>query len=55
MLAAAIVAYIKIRSDAKTPQFVIFGTHVISLFYSVNMCLYNQAMEDVWFSVAGIE
>ena len=32
--AAAIVANIKIRYDAKTPQFTIFGTRVICVFYS---------------------
>ena len=32
--AAASVANIKIRYDAKIPQFAIFGTHVIYVFYS---------------------
>ena len=32
--AAATVANIKIRYDAKTPQFAIIGTHVICVFYS---------------------
>ena len=32
--AAATVANIKIRYDAKTPQFAIFGTRVIYVFYS---------------------
>ena len=32
--AAATVANIKIRYDAKTPQFAIFWTHVIFVFYS---------------------
>ena len=35
MLAAANVANIKIRYDAKTPQFAIFGTRVICVFYSI--------------------
>ena len=33
--AAATVANIKIRYDAKTPQFAIFGTRVIYVFYSI--------------------
>ena len=33
--AAATVANIKIRYDAKTPQFPIFGTRVICVFYSI--------------------
>ena len=33
--AAANVANIKIRYDAKTPQFAIFGTRVICVFYSI--------------------
>ena len=33
--AAATVADIKIRYDAKTPQFAIFRTHVIRVFYSI--------------------
>ena len=33
--AAATVAKIKIRYDAKTPQFAIFGTRVICVFYSI--------------------
>ena len=33
--AAATVAYIKIRYDAKTPQFAIFETRVICVFYSI--------------------
>ena len=32
--AAATVANVKIRYDAKTPQFAIFGTRVICVFYS---------------------
>ena len=32
---AATVANIKIRYDAKTPQFAIFGTRVICVFYSI--------------------
>ena len=32
--AAATIANIKIRYDAKTPQFAIFGTHVLCVFYS---------------------
>ena len=32
--AAATVTNIKIRFDAKTPQFAIFGTRVICVFYS---------------------
>ena len=32
--AAATVANIKIRYDAKTPQFPIFGTRIICMFYS---------------------
>ena len=35
MLAAATVANIKIRCDAKTPQFAIFWTRVICVFYSI--------------------
>ena len=34
-LAAATVANIKIRYDAKTRQFAIFGTRVICVFYSI--------------------
>ena len=34
---AATVANIKIRYDAKTPQFAIFGTSVICVFYSVQL------------------
>ena len=34
-LAAATVANIKTRYDAKTPQFAIFGTRVIYVFYSI--------------------
>ena len=34
--AAATVANIKIRYDAKTPQFALFGTHVICVFYSIS-------------------
>ena len=33
-LSAAVAANIKIRYDAKTPQFAIFGTRVICVFYS---------------------
>ena len=33
--AAATVANIKIRYDAKTPQFAIFGTRVTCVFYSI--------------------
>ena len=36
--AAAIIANIKIRYDVKMPQFAIFGTHVICVFYSNNKC-----------------
>ena len=35
MLAAAAVANIMIRYDAKAPQFAIFGTRVIYVFYSI--------------------
>ena len=35
MLGVATVANIKIRYDAKTPQFAIFGTRVICVFYSI--------------------
>ena len=35
--AAATVANLKIRYDAKTPQFAIFGTRVICVFYSITM------------------
>ena len=35
MLGAATVANIKIRHDAKTPQFTIFGTRVICVFYNI--------------------
>ena len=35
MSVAATVANIKIRYDAKTPQFAIFGTCVICVFYSI--------------------
>ena len=38
--AAATVANIKIRYDAKTPQFAIFGTHVICMFYSMVVILF---------------
>ena len=34
--AADTVANIKIRYDAKIPQFSIFGTHVICVFYSIS-------------------
>ena len=37
MLAPASVTNIKIRYDAKTPQFAIFGTCVISV-YTYDMC-----------------
>ena len=40
--AAATVANIKIRYDAKTPQFAKFGTRVIYVFYSI------------WFSMWGV-
>ena len=36
--AAATIANIKIRYDAKTPQFAIFGTRIICVFYSKIMC-----------------
>ena len=36
MLEAATIANIKIRYDAKTPQFAIFGTRVICVFYSIS-------------------
>ena len=36
MLAAATVANIKIRYDAKAPQFAIFGTRVICVLYSIS-------------------
>ena len=39
MLAAATVANIEIRYDAKTPQFAIFGTRVICVFYSIHLKL----------------
>ena len=35
LAAVATVAKIKIRYDAKTPQFAIFGTRVICVFYSI--------------------
>ena len=35
MVAASTVANIKIRYDAKTRQFIIFGTRVICVFYSI--------------------
>ena len=34
--AAATIANIKIRYDAKTPQFAIFGTRIICVFYSTS-------------------
>ena len=34
--AAATIANIKIRFDTKTPQFAMFGTRVICVFYSIN-------------------
>ena len=37
--AAATLANIKIRYDAKTPQFAIFGTRVICVFYSISVGL----------------
>ena len=37
--AAATVAHIKIRYDAKIPQFAIFGTRVIYVFYSKYMLI----------------
>ena len=36
LAAAATVANIKIRYGAKTPQFAMFGTRVICVFYSIN-------------------
>ena len=39
--AVATVANIKIRYDAKTPQFAIFGTPVICVFYSICLGLDN--------------
>ena len=45
--AAVIVANIKIRYDVKTPQFAIFGTRVIYVFYSVSVgMLYSQSLTD---------
>ena len=35
--AAATVVNIKIRYDAKTPQFALFGTRVMCVFYSIRM------------------
>ena len=37
LLATATVANIKIRYDAKIPQFAIFGTRVIYVFYSISI------------------
>ena len=45
--AAATVANIKIRYDAKTPQFAIFGTRVIYVFYSI--CFIKaEILETQW-------
>ena len=43
--APATVAYIKIRYDAKTPHFAIFGTHVMCVFFS--MLLLAQTVYDL--------
>ena len=40
--AAATVANIKISYDVKTPQFAIFGTRVICMFYSISFTLAND-------------
>ena len=40
--AAAIVNNIKICFDGKTPQFAIFGTRVIFMFYSISICFCNR-------------
>ena len=42
--ASATVANIKIRYDAKTPQFAIFGTRVICVFYSICSLLENLSI-----------
>ena len=41
--AAARVANIKIRYDAKTPQLAIFGTHVICMFYCSEVIYLNNS------------
>ena len=46
MLAAATVSNIKIRYDAKTPQFAIFGTRVICVFYSIYLYTVKLANKD---------
>ena len=40
--AAATVANIKIRYDAKIPQFAIFGTRVIYVFYSIYIFTFSD-------------
>ena len=50
--AAATVANIKIRYDAKIPQFAIFGTRVIYVFYSIflTMLLPTRFHQNCWAS-----
>ena len=51
-LSAAAIANIKIRYDAKTPQFAIFGTRVICVFYS---SIFTVCKEDVILDIFPIE
>ena len=49
--AAATFANIKIRYDAKTPQFAIFGTRVICVFYSIGLmyiCKPKIQLDDIF-------
>ena len=41
------IAYIKIRYDAKTPQFAIFGSHVICVFYSSLIACINAPIVQI--------
>ena len=52
--AAATVANIKIRYDAKTPQFAIFGTRIICVFYSIRRSQPVQVDRLVSFSLVFI-
>ena len=44
--AAATVANIKIRYDAKTPKFAIIGTRAICVFYSIHLCVKTAEFID---------
>ena len=48
MLAAATVTNIKTRYDAKTPQFAIFGTRVICMFYSMQRGIRHSSQGTKW-------